>query len=40
MMAIRSKKVWPWIVAHADMDAFYAAIRQLWGVGPKTQAPR
>lgn len=26
---IRSGKVWPRIVAHADMDAFYAAIEQL-----------
>ncbi|MGB0057093.1 MAG: DNA polymerase IV [Methyloceanibacter sp.] len=26
---IRSEKVWPRIVAHADMDAFYAAIEQL-----------
>ena len=26
---IRSKRVWPRIVAHADMDAFYAAIEQL-----------
>jgi DNA polymerase IV len=25
---IRSKRVWPRIVAHADMDAFYAAIEQ------------
>src|SRR6476469_9762553 len=25
----RSEKVWPRIVAHADMDAFYAAIEQL-----------
>jgi DNA polymerase IV len=29
MMAIRSTRVWPRIVAHADMDAFYAAIEQL-----------
>jgi DNA polymerase-4 len=26
---IRSDRVWPRIVAHADMDAFYAAIEQL-----------
>ena len=26
---IRSERVWPRIVAHADMDAFYAAIEQL-----------
>ncbi len=26
---IRSESVWPRIVAHADMDAFYAAIEQL-----------
>jgi DNA polymerase IV len=26
---IRSEKAWPRIVAHADMDAFYAAIEQL-----------
>ncbi|MGH6803670.1 MAG: DNA polymerase IV [Methyloceanibacter sp.] len=26
---IRSEKVWPRVVAHADMDAFYAAIEQL-----------
>src|SRR6185295_433275 len=26
---IRSKPVWPRIIAHADMDAFYAAIEQL-----------
>ena len=26
---IRSEKLWPRIVAHADMDAFYAAIEQL-----------
>ena len=26
---IRSKSAWPRIVAHADMDAFYAAIEQL-----------
>jgi DNA polymerase IV len=26
---IRSQRVWPRIVAHADMDAFYAAIEQL-----------
>jgi DNA polymerase-4 len=26
---IRSQSVWPRIVAHADMDAFYAAIEQL-----------
>src|SRR3990172_6329751 len=26
---IRSETVWPRIVAHADMDAFYAAIEQL-----------
>jgi DNA polymerase IV len=26
---IRSKRVWPRIIAHADMDAFYAAIEQL-----------
>src|SRR6476620_12134486 len=26
---IRSQKVWPRIVAHADMDAFYVAIEQL-----------
>jgi DNA polymerase IV len=26
---IRFKKAWPRIVAHADMDAFYAAIEQL-----------
>ena len=26
---IRSKMIWPRIVAHADMDAFYAAIEQL-----------
>lgn len=26
---IRSTRVWPRIVAHADMDAFYAAIEQL-----------
>jgi DNA polymerase IV len=26
---IRSDKIWPRIVAHADMDAFYAAIEQL-----------
>jgi len=29
MIAIRSTRVWPRIVAHADMDAFYAAIEQL-----------
>ena len=29
MMAICSTRVWPRIVAHADMDAFYAAIEQL-----------
>jgi hypothetical protein len=23
---IRSERVWPRIIAHADMDAFYAAI--------------
>jgi DNA polymerase-4 len=26
---IRSERVWPRIVAHADMDAFYAAVEQL-----------
>ena len=26
---IRSEKAWPRIIAHADMDAFYAAIEQL-----------
>src|SRR4029078_9287785 len=26
---IRSEKAWPRVVAHADMDAFYAAIEQL-----------
>src|SRR3954452_22178075 len=26
---IRSEKLWPRIVAHADMDAFYAAVEQL-----------
>ena len=26
---IRSTRVWPRIIAHADMDAFYAAIEQL-----------
>ena len=26
---IRSERVWPRIIAHADMDAFYAAIEQL-----------
>ena len=26
---IRSQRIWPRIVAHADMDAFYAAIEQL-----------
>ena len=26
---IRSEKIWPRIVAHADMDAFYAAVEQL-----------
>ena len=26
---IRSQRVWPRIIAHADMDAFYAAIEQL-----------
>src|SRR3989337_2663667 len=26
---IRSERAWPRIVAHADMDAFYAAIEQL-----------
>jgi DNA polymerase IV len=26
---IRSTRAWPGIVAHADMDAFYAAIEQL-----------
>jgi DNA polymerase-4 len=26
---IRSESVWPRVVAHADMDAFYAAIEQL-----------
>ena len=26
---IRSPRVWPRIIAHADMDAFYAAIEQL-----------
>jgi DNA polymerase-4 len=26
---IRSERVWPRVVAHADMDAFYAAIEQL-----------
>ena len=26
---IRSEETWPRIVAHADMDAFYAAIEQL-----------
>jgi DNA polymerase-4 len=26
---IRSERFWPRIVAHADMDAFYAAIEQL-----------
>jgi nucleotidyltransferase/DNA polymerase involved in DNA repair len=26
---IRAERVWPRIVAHADMDAFYAAIEQL-----------
>jgi nucleotidyltransferase/DNA polymerase involved in DNA repair len=26
---IRSESVWPRFVAHADMDAFYAAIEQL-----------
>jgi len=26
---IRSEHAWPRIVAHADMDAFYAAIEQL-----------
>ena len=26
---IRSTKVWPRIIAHADMDAFYAAVEQL-----------
>ena len=26
---IRSERVWPRIIAHADMDAFYAAVEQL-----------
>lgn len=26
---IRSQRIWPRIVAHADMDAFYAAVEQL-----------
>ena len=26
---IRSTRVWPRIIAHADMDAFYAAVEQL-----------
>jgi nucleotidyltransferase/DNA polymerase involved in DNA repair len=26
---IRSESGWPRIIAHADMDAFYAAIEQL-----------
>ena len=26
---IRSERAWPRIVAHADMDAFYAAVEQL-----------
>ena len=26
---IRSERVWPRVVAHADMDAFYAAVEQL-----------
>jgi DNA polymerase IV len=29
LVMIRSQRVWPRIVAHADMDAFYAAIEQL-----------
>jgi hypothetical protein len=27
--ALSSHKVWPRVVAHADMDAFYAAVEQL-----------